>query len=339
VKLFRGLKFTRSSTGSEAARRKGAGRWLWVDPQVSIGYYLHLIENGYMVQQGGRFAFAQPPEIKAWSSASGLEVAGATAVEAEEDRDEEQEEEEEAKQLGGSREAVLPEERAGAEEGAEHVPEAAIVEEAHAGEDTAAETANELRSKLGRDICIVCILGGTEFRGVDSEALVKAIASKLEASIGSKAKFLTGGMAGVQETFAKHCGDGSRVWNLLPVGQSSSYGRGTDINVGAGLEERKAVFGLIGDIYITVEGGPGVSQEAKAAHARGVLVVPLMRTGGASNGMFEFPQGALQKPDFSTDEQWSLLKRHDAPVDESAAAVAAVVEACIGATMERTAAC
>lgn len=73
VKLFRGLKFTRSSSGSTAAKYKGAGRWLWVDPQVKIGYYLHLIEDGYLVQDGDRFSFALTPEIKAWSGSAGIE--------------------------------------------------------------------------------------------------------------------------------------------------------------------------------------------------------------------------------------------------------------------------
>lgn len=75
VKLFCGLKFTKSSPGSKAAQKKGAGHWLWVDPQVNIGYYLHLIEHGYMVQDDNRFSFAMAPEIKAWSSATGLEEA------------------------------------------------------------------------------------------------------------------------------------------------------------------------------------------------------------------------------------------------------------------------
>mmetsp|Transcript_111022 Transcript_111022/g.277968 ORF Transcript_111022/g.277968 Transcript_111022/m.277968 type:complete len:290 (+) Transcript_111022:37-906(+) len=194
------------------------------------------------------------------------------------------------------------------------------------------EAARQLRGRLSHDACVICILGGTEFRGTDSEALVKTIAPQLEAAMGSSAIFVTGGMAGVQETFAKHCGDGSRVWNLLPMGQSSGYGRGTDINAGANLEERKAIFGLIGDIYITVEGGPGVSEEASVAHARGAVVVPLGRTGGASSGMFDFPVGALQRPCFSTEEQWTLLASKDASVEESAAALIAIVEkACIDA--------
>jgi len=79
VKLFRGLKFTRSKAGSAAAKHKGAARWLWVDPQVKVGYYLHLINDGYMVQDGSRFSFAMTPEIKAWSSAQGIEMAGSGA--------------------------------------------------------------------------------------------------------------------------------------------------------------------------------------------------------------------------------------------------------------------
>lgn len=65
IKLFRGLKFTRSREGSAAAKHKGAGRWLWADPGVNVGYYLHLIENGYMIQDEKGFSFVVTPEIKA----------------------------------------------------------------------------------------------------------------------------------------------------------------------------------------------------------------------------------------------------------------------------------
>mmetsp|Transcript_110884 Transcript_110884/g.277554 ORF Transcript_110884/g.277554 Transcript_110884/m.277554 type:complete len:244 (+) Transcript_110884:100-831(+) len=192
--------------------------------------------------------------------------------------------------------------------------------------ETASEAAQRLRGELGQDSRIVCILGGTSFQGAESEALVRAIAAKLGTAMGPKAKFVTGGMAGVQETFAKQCGDGSKVLNLLPVGQSSGFGRGTDINAGADLEERKAIFGLIGDVYITVEGGPGVSQEARAACAREAFVLPLIRTGGASEGMFNFPPKAVERPQWIKEEQWSLLKNKSAPVGEAAAVVADIVE-------------
>lgn len=57
---------------------------------------------------------------------------------------------------------------------------------------------------------------------------------------------------------------------------------------------RQEAFGLLGDVYITVEGGPGVAGEARAAVARGARVVPFVRTGGASGGMFDFPAEAAR---------------------------------------------
>ncbi len=59
--------------------------------------------------------------------------------------------------------------------------------------------------------------------------------SKVSLRCSSSVVFITGGMAGVQETFAKHCKPGSRVYNMLPQGESSGYGVGTDITAGAGL--------------------------------------------------------------------------------------------------------
>lgn len=191
---------------------------------------------------------------------------------------------------------------------------------------TPAEEAAKVRKTMGKGLC-VCILGSTKFSGSDSEDLVKALGGELAKSVdASQAFFVTGGMEGVQECFAKSCGDGSNVWNLLPVGESSKYGVGTDVHAGANLEERKAIFGQLGDVYITIEGGPGVSQEAKAAHDRGATILPLIRSGGASSGMFEFPKAALERPDCATEEQWSLLQNKEAQVEKSAQAVVAVVQ-------------
>uniref|UniRef100_A0A7S4QFT5 Uncharacterized protein n=1 Tax=Alexandrium monilatum TaxID=311494 RepID=A0A7S4QFT5_9DINO len=188
----------------------------------------------------------------------------------------------------------------------------------------AAQAVERLRAEI-RGALLVCILGGTDFKGADSEALVTAAAAELAAVLGERVAFVTGGMPGVQRAFALHCGDGSRVWNLLPIGQSSSYGVGKDVHAGSDLEARKRVFGLLGDVYVTVEGGPGVAQEARAAAERGAAVVPLVRTGGASSGMFDFPVGALARPAFASERQWEALRNGDVPVAEAAAAVAAIV--------------
>eukprot|EP00931_Biecheleriopsis_adriatica_P055615 TRINITY_DN32923_c0_g1_i2.p1 TRINITY_DN32923_c0_g1~~TRINITY_DN32923_c0_g1_i2.p1 ORF type:complete len:1133 (-),score=356.04 TRINITY_DN32923_c0_g1_i2:37-3378(-) len=181
-----------------------------------------------------------------------------------------------------------------------------------------------LKSQIGTGLRI-CILGGTAFQGADTEELVKATAAELSKSLGSEAVFVTGGMAGVQQAFAENCGDGSKVWNLLPRGSRSNYTQGTDVHAGANLDERKQVFGALGDAYVTFEGGPGVSSEAKAAVARGATVIPFVRTGGASSGMFEFPPPALARPWFATQEQWSQLTDKQAPVPQAAAACSSIL--------------
>jgi len=185
------------------------------------------------------------------------------------------------------------------------------------------QAAESLASQIGPGIRI-CVLGGTAFRGPDSEALTAGLAAELDAAFGEAAVFITGGMAGVQETFAKHCPN-SRVFNLLQIGGSSGYGVGMDLEAGENLDERKKVFGQIGDIYITVEGGPGVAQEARDAFKRGAGIVPLMRTGGASEGQFGFPPEALKPPAFAEAAHWELLQRADVPVADSIAAAAHIV--------------
>ncbi|CAK0857481.1 unnamed protein product [Prorocentrum cordatum] len=153
---------------------------------------------------------------------------------------------------------------------------------------------------MGAPRHVVCVLGGTALQDDCSEALVQALARDLAAGLGPEVAFVTGGLPGVQRVFADHCGDGSRLWNLLPRAESSGYAVGRDVHAGADLAERKEVFGQLGDVYVTVEGGPGVAQECRAAAARGAAIVPLMRSGGASAGMFEFPPEALQRPAFAT---------------------------------------
>lgn len=81
-------------------------------------------------------------------------------------------------------------------------------------------------------------------------------------------------------------------------------------------------------VCLSIEGGPRVASEARAALRRGVKVVPLMCTGGASEGLYDFPSHALEKPDVATQEQWNALGAMGPPRATSeviAAAAAAVV--------------
>jgi len=183
-----------------------------------------------------------------------------------------------------------------------------------------AETARSLRAALGLELC-VCILGGTKIQEEETAALIRAIATRLPAALGERAAFVTGGMAGVQQLFAEHCGEASRLWHLLPEGEASGFSAGEDVGAGRDLDERKAIFGQLGDIYLTFEGGPGVAAEARAATERGAVVLPLARTGGASGGMFDFPKAALERPAFATDAQWALLQHTDGSVEDCMEAV------------------
>jgi len=154
----------------------------------------------------------------------------------------------------------------------------------------------------------VCILGGRSFQNPLSEVLVQKAAALCGKQLAGKALVITGGMPGVQETFVRNLGPSVQAVQLLPVGQSSNYGCGKDLAAGMSLEERMAIFGELGDIYLSIEGGPGVAKEARAAAQRGAFVVPVQWTGGASGGMFDFPTASLQCPKQATKEEWSRLQ-------------------------------
>jgi len=171
----------------------------------------------------------------------------------------------------------------------------------------------------------LCILGGTGFHNKASMQLVEVVAKGIGEKLVERIILLTAGMAGVQETFAKNIGRAIPIVNLVTAGEVSDFGVGQDIGAGESIEERMVLLGQLGDVYLTVEGGPVVAKEAKAAFARGAIVLPLISTGGASAGMFDFPQGALLKPSFATEGQWACLKEAITPPESVAEAVVDMV--------------
>lgn len=181
-----------------------------------------------------------------------------------------------------------------------------------------------LRQEIG-DGLVICILGSTAFRGKETENFVKTLASELSNSLGTRVAFVTGGLAGVQQVFAENCQETSRVWNVLPLGERSGFSRGTDLHAGSDMQQRREVFGTLGDVYLTIGGGPGVSEEARAAAERGAAIIPFIRTGGASSGMFDFPSSALSKPWYATEEQWSLLADQQASHSKVASACSQLI--------------
>jgi len=187
-----------------------------------------------------------------------------------------------------------------------------------------AELMQALDETIGQGVR-VCILGGKKFNDEATKTLVEALASAF-GYLANHVVVLTGGMAGVQETFAKGCVEGPPVVNLLPQGEASNFGVGQDFAAFLNLDERILVFGEVGQIYIAVEGGPGVAKEARAAFGRDAIVIPLISTGGASGGMFDFPAAALEQPNFATKEQWDLLSVKGMPEETATAVVDMIVQ-------------
>lgn len=198
--------------------------------------------------------------------------------------------------------------------------------------ETPLEVVLRLRTQIreaggGRSRALVCVLGSTELHSSVSEELVPALVQGLVRRLGSRIALVTAGAPGVQRLFALSCGDGAvQVWNVLPEGQSSDYGVGQDVHAGTVREQCDAVFARLGDVYITLEGGPGVAAEAKMAEEQGALVVPLARTGGASAGEFDFPAHVLRKPAaVESQADWDMIRSMEVPLAKTVAATVSVV--------------
>lgn len=202
------------------------------------------------------------------------------------------------------------------------------------GVDTDAHAHEELTEKLRLENEVIlmlpplpriCILGGTAFKEPSSELLVKALAQKVRDQLNNHVVVLTGGMPGVQKTFAQTLGPNfSTQAHLLPEGNSSNFKVGKDIACGHDLPTRMQVFAKVGHIYVCIEGGPGVAKEAKQAFEHDALVLPLISTGGASSGMFGFPEKALEKPDLISHEIWSQMQLQGDPEANASAVVQAI---------------
>eukprot|EP00927_Polykrikos_kofoidii_P052939 TRINITY_DN469_c0_g2_i8.p1 TRINITY_DN469_c0_g2~~TRINITY_DN469_c0_g2_i8.p1 ORF type:complete len:721 (-),score=60.18 TRINITY_DN469_c0_g2_i8:60-2222(-) len=186
------------------------------------------------------------------------------------------------------------------------------------------ETETVVVARLRQDFfnsTVVCILGSATF----SEPAHETLVGELAAALGPlPLTFITGGMAGVEKTFASNLAHVHKLVHVRPFGHPSGFEWGRDAFAGRNEDETRAIIGAIGDIYITVEGGQGVAFEATAAYKRGALVLPLIRTGGASSGMFNFPQEALRCPGFiklRNRHMWELIRRHDVPIEKTVEAV------------------
>ena len=175
---------------------------------------------------------------------------------------------------------------------------------------------SEIRRNLGPGLKIVILAE----EGAEFEELANQVALQLQRAF-HRAVFITGGLPGVQETFATSCHP-SKVYKLTP---GTSIFNGITINAGRTLKEVQNVLACIGDVYIAFAGEHDVSEQASIAFSRGAAVIPIISTGGASSGQFDFPVAILKKPAFVSKEHWSCISGKDSSEVATAAAITAIV--------------
>ncbi|CAE8598686.1 unnamed protein product [Polarella glacialis] len=187
------------------------------------------------------------------------------------------------------------------------------------------ETPDDAVARLRREAnssYFVCIMG--TLRGLEAQQMLKVLGQELMSRLPRNVFFVTTALGGITEVFADSCGDATRVWSLVSHGESATV-EAKSVQVGDTPQEMLQIFGLLGDMYVSVEGDLETAATAKLAFQRGAGLVPMLRTGGASSGECGFPSEALQRPSFVSEACWALLADTQAPASASATAAAAAV--------------
>jgi uncharacterized protein (TIGR00725 family) len=188
----------------------------------------------------------------------------------------------------------------------------------------------QLLSSLPTDSLRVSIFGSVDFNHKDSPELCAAIGRRL-ATITPGVTLLTGANAVVHEHIAAGFCEadpkkGGSVFHLKPLSMTKpcNFMSGSVVLAGNTAEERRQLLAQSCHVAISIEGGPGTADEMRRASSAGRVLIPVSRTGGASAGMFDAP--AAVPPPYVRPEDWMLLSDTAASPEETAAAVAAIVD-------------
>jgi len=193
--------------------------------------------------------------------------------------------------------------------------------------------------------CIIAIVGSVDFHNEDSPALCDAIGRELASSSSSRLVLhnsiclWTGANADIPKRLARayydQCCQGvqqqqqpqqepAHVYHLAPAGYECDWDFGKIIQAGGDMSERRRLLATCATVVLSVEGGPGTADEMTQALRCGASVVPLVRSGGASAGMFGAPRDIPRPPNVPADD-WDLLSDKQAPIQTCAEAVARIL--------------
>ena len=187
----------------------------------------------------------------------------------------------------------------------------------------------------------VAIFGSVELRGANSEALCAAIGRALaQPALPLQVTLVTGANAAahraVSEPFhaslalsgCSTAAANARVVHLCPYGYTCPFAFGTVLPAGADGQQRRQLLAKYCDVAVTVEGGPGTADEMRLAVELGRVVLPLRRTGAASDGLFRAPH--VQRHAAVAERDWALLGDADADVEHTASALLRAIFATVG---------
>lgn len=187
----------------------------------------------------------------------------------------------------------------------------------------------------------IAVVGSVDFYHQDTPALCDAIGQALARHYthddGSLA-LLTGANADIPKRLTKayhdecrrrrqpdHAPTTPRIYHLAPSGYDCDWDFGLVVTAGRDMAERRRLLTApdCATVVLSLEGGPGTADEMALARRAGVPVVPVARTGGASNGMFHAP--SIPVPARVSTADWQLLWDPRVPVETCAQAVVRMV--------------
>lgn len=142
----------------------------------------------------------------------------------------------------------------------------------------------------------ICLQGDSGSCDPRAEEAVKKIAVKLSAKLSGGAIVITDGSGGAPLTFALHYRQYaySRLYNLLPVGESGGCRAGKDIRIGLDCQERGHFIKQLGDVYLAMGANAKAEDVTLPGSPRGALVVSVVL--GEKEGAAKAAQATLDVP-------------------------------------------
>lgn len=178
---------------------------------------------------------------------------------------------------------------------------------------------------------IIAIIGSIDFYHDDSPALCDAIGRELACHLQNKLCLWTGANAIIPKRLSKaYYNECIRqqlqphIYHLAPDGYICDWDFGLTVTCGRDMDERRALLASCATVVVSIEGGPGAVDEMRKAVKHSVSVIPVIRSGGASGGLFGAP--AIPCPEYVSVDDWELLSNEQAPIQTCAEAVVRIVD-------------